>query len=181
MDGNIVLEPRSTVSKNMTTSSSSKVEAIASTGLSLLSGNHIIQGDNDHFIESYSTILKEKVECIYIDPPYNNKEVYNHYEDMGCGDEWLVSLGKHIALLKPLLSDTGSIWISIDDGQMHYLKVKCDEIFGRKNFISTIIWEHRKTRENRNIFSKRKESLLSLSEKWRQLDVSKTRRSRKSK
>jgi len=62
--------------------------------------------------------------------------------------------------LKPLLSNDGSIWISIDDREVHYLKVAADAIFGRRNFVSTVIWQQRTTRENRKVFSNNHEYLL---------------------
>lgn len=68
-----------------------------------------------------------------------------------------------IILLRDFLKDDGSLWISIDDGEMHYLKVLCDEIFGRNCFITTIIWQQRNTRENRKAFSNNHEYLLVYS------------------
>ena len=120
----------------------------------------LIHGDNDAVIDIASEYLKNQVRCIYIDPPYNNLEVYEHYEDRDSYAVWIKKLTNHIARLYKLLRDDGSLWISIDDRQMHYLKVAMDEIFGRNNFISTIVWEHRKTRENRKVFSNNHEYIL---------------------
>ena len=120
----------------------------------------LIHGDNDAVIDIASEYLKNQVRCIYIDPPYNNLEVYEHYEDRDSYAVWIQKLTNHIARLYKLLRDDGSLWISIDDRQMHYLKVAMDEIFGRNNFISTIVWEHRKTRENRKVFSNNHEYIL---------------------
>ena len=87
------------------------------------------------------------------DPPYNNGETYQHYFDNMGHEQWLTSVTDRLRKVKPLLADTGSIWISIDDSELHYLKVAADEIFGRANFIGTIVWERRTTRENRRVLS----------------------------
>ncbi|MEK3933025.1 site-specific DNA-methyltransferase [Bacillus sp. FSL R7-0642] len=122
--------------------------------------NRIFKGDNldvlNHLIHSY----RGMVDCIYIDPPYNNNEDYIHYSDSDGFDVWLEKLCNILPLLFDLLSDKGSLWISIDDGELHYLKVAADKILGRKNFVHTIIWEHRTSRENRKAFSNNHEYIL---------------------
>lgn len=119
----------------------------------------IIQGENYHVLDILIKEYKNKVKCIYIDPPYNNGENYTHYDD-SIHELWLVEIKKRVRKLKELLAYNGSIWISIDDAEVHYLKVALDEIFGRKNFITTIIWQQRTTRENRKIFSNNHEYIL---------------------
>lgn len=124
------------------------------------SDNMLINGDNHLMLD----ILKEKytngIKCIYIDPPYNNGEKYTHYRDDKEHDEWLKDITETLYKLKPLLSDEGSLWISIDDSEVHYLKVAADQIFGRNNFITTIVWQQRNTRENRKVFSNNHEYIL---------------------
>lgn len=122
--------------------------------------NIIIYGDNSIALELLEHDYENKVKCIYIDPPYNNGEVYNHYHDDKEHEIWIRDISKVLVKLEKLLSEDGSIWISIDDSEVHYLKVAADKIFGRKNFINTIIWQHRTTRENRNIFSNNHEYIL---------------------
>ena len=119
----------------------------------------IIQGENLDVLELLNKDYVEKVKCIYIDPPYNNGEIYTHYDD-SFNDEWIIEIKKRLKKLKPLLTCDGSIWISIDDSEVHHLKVAADEIFGRSNFITTIIWQQRTTRENRKIFSNNHEYIL---------------------
>ena len=119
----------------------------------------IIQGENLDVLELLAKDYTEKVKCIYIDPPYNNGEKYTHYDD-SVHEEWIVEIKKRLRKLKPLLTSDGSIWISIDDSEVHYLKIAADEIFERKNFVSTIIWQQRTTRENRKIFSNNHEYIL---------------------
>lgn len=120
----------------------------------------LIKGHNDQVLDEIGCDLEHKVRCIYIDPPYNNMENFEHYDDSDQHEVWLEKLSRHVARLKPLLTPDGSLWVSIDDRQVHYLKVELDRIFGRENFVSTIIWEHRKTRENRKAFSNNHEYIL---------------------
>jgi len=124
------------------------------------SPNIIIHGDNKKALKILQDDYKESVKCIYIDPPYNNGESYAHYHDKKSHEEWLRDITETLKLLEPLLSKDGSIWMSIDDNEMHYLKVAADNVFGRKNFLTTIVWQHRNTRENRIIFSKNHEYIL---------------------
>lgn len=122
--------------------------------------NYIIQGDNCNVCDILSEEYKSAIKCIYIDPPYNNGEEYSYYNDIWTHRNWLYNMERILRRLFPLLSEDGSIWISIDDTELHYLKVLCDEIFGLKNFITTIVWQHRITRENRRVFSNNHEYIL---------------------
>jgi len=122
------------------------------------SENLIIKGNNKDVLPLLD--MEKRIKCIYIDPPYNNGEKYEHYHDNKTHDIWLTDIKETLLKLEPLLSDDGSIWISIDDSELHYLKVLADEVFGRKNFINTIIWQHRTTRENRKAFSNNHEYIL---------------------
>lgn len=119
----------------------------------------IIQGENLDVLDLLAKDYTDKVKCIYIDPPYNNGENYTHYDD-SVHEEWIVEIKKRLRKLKPLLTPDGSIWISIDDSEVHYLKVAADEIFDRNNFVTTIIWQQRTTRENRKMFSNNHEYIL---------------------
>ena len=123
-------------------------------------GNALIQGDNLFVLNALQAPLATRVRCIYIDPPYNNRDHYRHYLDSWSHKDWLDMMVSRLERLKPLLSIDGSLWISIDDHEMHYLKVAADEIFGRENFVTTIAWQQRTTRENRRAFSNNHEYLL---------------------
>lgn len=133
------------------------VESLSSGGET---SNAIIQGDNAAALELLKLRYAQKVRCAYIDPPYNNQERYNHYHDVQDHETWLSEVVECAKKIKPLLRLDGSIWISIDDRQVHYLKVALDEVFGRDNFVTTIVWEQRTTRENRKAFSNNHEYLL---------------------
>lgn len=125
-----------------------------------LQENLIIEGDNLKIFGALENEFSNNVKCVYIDPPYNNGEKYNHYLDDKCHENWLNDISLRLKQLKEFLTEDGSIWISIDDNEMHYLKVEADKIFERKNFVNTIIWQHRTTRENRNTFSNNHEYIL---------------------
>jgi adenine-specific DNA-methyltransferase len=115
--------------------------------------NRLIFGDNLLVLKALEQEFAGKIKCIYIDPPYNTGSAFEHYDDGIEHSLWLSLIRDRLALLGNLLSRDGSLWISIDDNEAHYLKIICDEIFGRINFVATIIWEKRKSRENRRVFS----------------------------
>ena len=117
-------------------------------------GNTIIQGENLNVLKALQASYSDQIRCVYIDPPYNNQERYRHYQDSRTHEVWLDMMVTRLRAIRPLLSLDGSIWISIDDRELHYLKVAADEIFGRENFVTTVIWQQRTTRENRKVFSK---------------------------
>ena len=123
-------------------------------------GNALIQGENLHVLDLLQSQYAGKVQCVYIDPPYNNQERYRHYMDNSSHEVWLEMMVARLQAIKPLLSIDGSLWISIDDREIHYLKVAADEIFGRENFVTTVVWQQRTSRENRKVFSNNHEYLL---------------------
>ena len=103
--------------------------------------NILIHGDNLLALKALEKDYSGKVKCIYIDPPYNTGSAFEHYDDNFEHSIWLNLMRGRLEILNRLLSKDGSIWISIDDDEGHYLKVLCDEIFGRNNFVSTIVWQ----------------------------------------
>ncbi|MDR0610253.1 MAG: site-specific DNA-methyltransferase [Planctomycetaceae bacterium] len=111
-------------------------------------GNMLIQGDNLEALKALLPFYAGQVKCIYIDPPYNTGSAFEHYDDNLEHTKWLSMIYPRLELLRELLTEDGSIWISIDDDEGHYLKVICDEIFGRKNFVNTVIWQKKHTRAN---------------------------------
>lgn len=112
------------------------------------SENMIIKGDNLEALQALLPYYKGQVKCIYIDPPYNTGGAFEHYDDNLEHSQWLSLMYPRLELLRELLSEDGSIWISIDDDECHYLKVICDEAFGRKNFINNVIWEKKFAPQN---------------------------------
>jgi adenine-specific DNA-methyltransferase len=103
-------------------------------------GNMLIQGDNLEALKALLPFYAGRVKCIYIDPPYNTRSAFEHYDDNLEHTQWLAMIWPRLELLRDLLAEDGSIWVSIDDNEGHYLKVIMDEVFGRSNFIDTVIW-----------------------------------------
>ena len=103
--------------------------------------NQLIFGDNLLALKALEQEFSGKIKCIYIDPPYNTGSAWNHYEDGLEHSLWLSMMRERLILLRHLLREDGAIWISIDDNECHYLKVLMDEIFGRQNFVSNVIWQ----------------------------------------
>lgn len=144
-------------------------------------GNLLVQGDNLEALKALLPYYAGKVKCIYIDPPYNTGNegwIYNdnvnspeirawlgsvvgkEAEDLSRHDKWLCMMYPRLRLLKEFLTDDGSIWISIDDVEAHSLRTLLDEIFGRPNFVASIAWQKRYSRENREAIGDAHESLL---------------------
>lgn len=103
--------------------------------------NMLIHGDNLLALKALEGKYAGKVKCVYIDPPYNTGSAFEHYDDNLEHSTWLSLMKPRLELLRNLLSDDGSIWISIDSDECHYLKVLCDEVFGRSNFIDEVVWQ----------------------------------------
>lgn len=103
--------------------------------------NLLIQGDNLEALKALLPYYAGRVKCIFIDPPYNTKSAFEHYDDNLEHSQWLSLMYPRLELLRELLSDDGTIWITIDDNEGHYLKTVLDEIFGRSNFIANAIWQ----------------------------------------
>ena len=110
--------------------------------------NMLIHGDNLLALKALEQEYAGKVKCIYIDPPYNTGNAFEHYDDGLEHSIWLGLMRERIAMLYRLLDKNGSLWINIDDDEGHYLKVICDEIFGRENFVATVIWQKKTSRSN---------------------------------
>ena len=112
--------------------------------------NMMIHGDNLLALKALESKYAGQVKCIYIDPPYNTGSAFEHYDDNFEHSIWLNLIRPRLTILWSLLHETeGSIWISIDDSEQAYIRVLCDEIFGRHNFMAQIVWQKRYSRENR--------------------------------
>ena len=110
--------------------------------------NMLIHADNLLALKALEQNFAGKIKCIYIDPPYNTGNAFEHYDDGLEHSMWLNLMKPRLELLYKLLDDKGSMWISIDDDESHYLKVYCDELFGRKNFVNNVIWEKKYSPQN---------------------------------
>ena len=115
--------------------------------------NQLIFGDNLLALKALEQEYTGKVKCVFIDPPYNTGSAFTHYDDGVEHSIWLSLMRDRLEILRRLLADDGSLWITIDDNEAHYLKVLCDEVFGRKNFVITIAWQ--------KVFAKKNKALIS--------------------
>lgn len=112
--------------------------------------NLLIHGDNLLALKALETdpAVRGKVKCIFIDPPYNTGSAFEHYDDGIEHSLWLGMIRERLELMANLLSDCGSIWITVDDNEAHYLRVLCDEVFGRANFVANVIWQKKFSPQN---------------------------------
>ena len=102
--------------------------------------NWLIFGDNLLALKALEAEFSGKVKCVFIDPPYNTGSAFTHYDDGVEHSIWLSLMRDRLEIIRRLLSDDGSIWITIDDNEAHYLKVLCDEVFGRTCAVANIAW-----------------------------------------
>ncbi len=110
--------------------------------------NMLIHGDNLLALKALEQDFAGKIRCIYIDPPYNTGNAFEHYDDGLEHSIWLSLMKPRIEMLHRLLSNDGTLWISIDDDESHYLKVLCDEVFGRINFVANVVWQKKSSPSN---------------------------------
>jgi adenine-specific DNA-methyltransferase len=122
--------------------------------------NILIRGDNLLALKALEQDYTGKVKCIFIDPPYNTGSAFEHYDDGVEHSLWLSLMRDRIEILRRLLSPDGSLWITIDDNEAHYLKVLLDECLGRNAFIANIVWQKRTSRENRAAIGSAHDHLL---------------------
>jgi adenine-specific DNA-methyltransferase len=158
-------------------------DAGKSMGEPSLNGNLIIHGDNLHALKALLPMYAGKVDCIFIDPPYNTgNEGWNYNdnvnspmmkewlssnpinaEDMLRHDKWCAMMWPRLTLLKELLSESGSIWITLDDNEVHHARNLLDEIFGDDHCIGQLAWQKRTSRENRAVLSPSIDHLIAYS------------------
>jgi adenine-specific DNA-methyltransferase len=110
--------------------------------------NQLIFGDNLLALKALEAEFTGKVKCIFIDPPYNTGSAFAHYDDGVEHSIWLSLMRDRLEIIQRLLAEDGSLWITIDDNEAHYLKVLCDQIFGRSNFVANVIWQKKYSPQN---------------------------------
>ena len=98
--------------------------------------NVLIRGDNLLALKALEQDYAGKVKCIFIDPPYNTGAAFEQYDDGLEHSLWLSMMRDRLEIQRNLLATNGSIWITVDDNESHYLRVLCDEVFGRSNFVA---------------------------------------------
>jgi adenine-specific DNA-methyltransferase len=110
--------------------------------------NRLIFGDNLLALKALEQEFAGKVKCVFIDPPYNTGSAFKHYDDGLEHSIWLGLMRDRLEIIRRLLSDEGSLWVTLDDNEAHYFKVMADEVFGRSNFVSNIVWQKKYSKQN---------------------------------
>jgi adenine-specific DNA-methyltransferase len=113
-----------------------------------LFGNTLIKGDNLLALKALEQEYAGKVKCVFIDPPYNTGSAFEHYDDGLEHSLWLSLIRDRLEVIHRLLAADGTLWVTLDDNEAHYFKVLCDEVFGRKNFVSNVIWQKKFSPQN---------------------------------
>lgn len=111
--------------------------------------NVLIHGDNLLALKALEADYAGKVKCVFIDPPYNTGSAFTHYDDGLEHSIWLGLMRDRLEIIHRLLSDDGSLWVTLDDNEAHYFRVLCDEVFGRANFVANVVWQKRIGPDNR--------------------------------
>lgn len=131
--------------------------------------NLLIQGDNLEALKSLIPHYAGKIKCIYIDPPFNTKQAFENYDDNFEHSVWLGMMYPRLELLRELLTEDGAIWVHLDDSELHYCKIMLDEIMGRKNFVTSVVWQKVFAKKNKALISGSHDSILIYSkniDKW---------------
>lgn len=108
-----------------------------------LERNILFKGNNLDVLKAMQPLYANSIKCVYLDPPYNTGVNRKHFDDDRNSADWVYMMRQRLELIKPLMRDDGSLWISIDDSELCNLKNLCDEIFGKQNFLATITWQHK--------------------------------------
>ena len=132
--------------------------------------NRLIFGDNLLALKAMEQEFAGKVKCICMDPPYNTGAAFEQYDDGVEHSLWLSLMRDRFEILHRLLTPDGSVWVCIDDNEAAYLRVLLDELFGRQNFVTSVIWEKRKSRENRRVFSFKHDYVLVFAKDRKQFE-----------
>ncbi|MFE9428903.1 site-specific DNA-methyltransferase [Kitasatospora sp. NPDC006697] len=118
------------------------------------SDNLLIHGDSNDALRAltrvpeYAEQYRGKVKLVYIDPPFNTGQAFQHYDDALEHSVWLTMMRDRLLLIRELLAPGGSVWVHLDDAEMAYCRVLMDEIFGRGNFVGTVVWQKIHARNN---------------------------------
>jgi len=110
--------------------------------------NRLVHGDNLLALKALEQEFLGRVKCVFIDPPYNTGSAFEQYDDGLEHSIWLSLMRDRLEIIHDLLSEDGSLWVTVDDNEAHYLKVLCDEIFGRVNFVANAVWQKKYTVAN---------------------------------
>lgn len=137
--------------------------------------NLLIRGDSLDALRAlvrspeYAAEYRGKVKLVYIDPPFNTGQAFEHYDDALEHSVWLGMMRERLVLIRDLLAPDGSVWVHLDDAEMAYCKVLMDEVFGRQNFIATFVWQRRHSRSNDAVVSLSHDNVLAFARDYGRL------------
>ncbi len=109
----------------------------------ILEENLLFKSDNLKVLKALAQTHERSIKLAYLDPPYNTRIDRKHFQDDRKSNDWVKMMHDRLSALKGLLREDGSVWISIDDSELPNLKLLCDDIFGKENFLSVVVWQHR--------------------------------------
>lgn len=125
--------------------------------------NVVAVGDGLDVLEALNTrtaVLKGGIRLVYIDPPFNTQVNFRQYNDSMKRPMWLSMLRDRLAAIRPLLSEDASIWVHLDDAEVHRARALMDEVFGEQAFVASVVWQKKTTRDSRAAFSSNHDTIL---------------------
>lgn len=137
------------------------------------SSNVLVVGDGLDALEAlqHTAAFDEGIRAVYIDPPFNTQKTFRQYGDVLARPLWLSMMKDRLAALKPLLRKDASIWVHLDDSEIHRARMVMDDVFGADAFVASIVWQKRTTRDSRAAFSTNHDTILvyapSGPQKWK--------------
>jgi adenine-specific DNA-methyltransferase len=136
--------------------------------------NVLAIGDGLEVIEAISmttSVLNDGIRLVYIDPPFNTQINFRQYKDNMLRPMWLSMMRDRLAALRPLLAEDASVWVHLDDAEVHRARSVMDEVFGERAFVASVVWQKKTTRDSRAAFSSNHDTILvyapSGPKKWK--------------
>ncbi|WP_143034812.1 site-specific DNA-methyltransferase [Glycomyces sambucus] len=132
-------------------------------------------------VPEYRRVYRGKIKQVYIDPPFNTGQTFDQYDDWLEHATWLSFMHERLILIRELLSDTGSVWVHLDDVEQHRMRALLDEVFGASNFVTTVIWQKIHARNNSAMHFSADHDFITVyakdATKWRSNRVARTEKS----
>jgi adenine-specific DNA-methyltransferase len=147
-----------------------EVEGVPGEALGAVLDNRLIHGDNSLALAALCSELEGQVRCVYVDPPFNTGVAFEHYHDGDDHGRWLQGMALRAQLFHRLLRRDGSLWVHLDDNEVHYMKVLLDGIFGRENFVASVVWQRVFAKKNKALISGSHDTILVYAKeigRWR--------------
>jgi adenine-specific DNA-methyltransferase len=122
-------------------------------------------------LKSSTAVLESGIRLVYIDPPFNTQGIFRQYNDAMQRPMWLSMMRDRLQALRPLLAEDASVWVHLDDTEVHRARLVMDEVFGEDAFVTSVIWQKKTTRDSRAAFSSNHDTILvyapSGPKKWK--------------